>query len=377
VLVVIVLGVIGAVAVPYVLDWMNPPPTRPVASKPLAPVPATPATPSVGVLADKPAEDRPAADKAMADKPAADKPVADKPVVEKSVAEKSVAEKKDGSTTAKPADPKPAATKPDPKSSTASAEAKTRSAMPVTESTPPAARTEPAPKPEMVAKAETSKSEPRPATASKPAATPKRAATTGTASAATPPLSSASGSYWVQVGAFKDADTAKKVAAKLREEKFSVEESVTRGGGAPVSKPAVTAPAAPARPTDMGNEQYDVIVTGQTAEELNKRLAAKGLAAESSGSGMVVKPSLPLRDAVALSKDLAVEGFKVQVRRTGGSSPTVTPPSPAPSAPAAAEGGSELHRVRVGAFADRAAALAAVKQLEAKGYKPYIARGDR
>jgi hypothetical protein len=33
--------------------------------------------------------------------------------------------------------------------------------------------------------------------------------------------------------------------------------------------------------------------------------------------------------------------------------------------------------VRVGAFADRAAALAAAKELEAKGYKPFIARGDQ
>jgi len=41
------------------------------------------------------------------------------------------------------------------------------------------------------------------------------------------------------------------------------------------------------------------------------------------------------------------------------------------------ESGSELHRVRVGGFADRAAAVDVVRQLEAKGYKPYIARGDQ
>jgi cell division septation protein DedD len=56
-------------------------------------------------------------------------------------------------------------------------------------------------------------------------------------------------------------------------------------------------------------------------------------------------------------------------------------PAPAPSvpaAPAAGEGGGgELHRVRVGAFSDRTAAQEAVKQLEAKGYKPYIARGNQ
>jgi len=79
---------------------------------------------------------------------------------------------------------------------------------------------------------------------------------------------------------------------------------------------------------------------------------------------------------VALSKDLAVEGFKVQVRRTGGPSAS-TSSAPAPSPPAASEGGSALHRVRVGAFADRAAAQAAARQLAAKGYTPYIARGDQ
>jgi cell division septation protein DedD len=88
----------------------------------------------------------------------------------------------------------------------------------------------------------------------------------------------------------------------------------------------------------------------------------------------VVKPSLPLRDAVALSKDLAVEGFKVQVRRAGGAA--AAPPAPVTAA-APTEGGRELHRVRVGSFADRAAAQAAARELEAKGYKPYIARGDQ
>jgi cell division protein FtsN len=88
-----------------------------------------------------------------------------------------------------------------------------------------------------------------------------------------------------------------------------------------------------------------------------------------------VKPSLPLRDAVALSKDLAVEGFKVQVRRSGasGSVPAVvSAPTPVPS-----EDGQALHRVRVGAFQDRAAAVAAARELESKGFKPYIARGDQ
>jgi hypothetical protein len=201
--------------------------------------------------------------------------------------------------------------------------------------------------------------------ASKAEPAPKRPAT-----ASTTPTASASGPFWVQVGAFKDGETAKRVAAKLREENFQVEESLTRPrAGTVAGTSAAKATAAKPGP----DQTYDVFVSGQTTEELNKRLAAKGLSAESAGSGLVVKPSLPLRDAVALSKDLAVEGFKVQVRRTGAASLSTSASTPA--APAAAAG-SELHRVRVGSFADRSAALAAARQLEAKGYKPYIARGD-
>jgi hypothetical protein len=65
VLVVIVLGVVGAVAVPYVLDWMNPPPApRTVATtrSPLTPT-AAPLTPTAPSPADKPASDKVATDK--------------------------------------------------------------------------------------------------------------------------------------------------------------------------------------------------------------------------------------------------------------------------------------------------------------------------
>jgi hypothetical protein len=182
----------------------------------------------------------------------------------------------------------------------------------------------------------------------------------------------------VQIGAFKDPDTAKRVAAKLREENFKVEESVRRLGGASAAAAPAPAPKA-AAPAPSSADQYDVFVTGMAADELNRRLAGKGLSAESAGGGgVVVKPSMPLRDAVALSKDLAVDGFKVQVRRSGAaaSAPSiVSQPSPTPAA--ATEGGPTLHRVRVGAFTDRAAAQAAARELENKGFKPYIARGDQ
>jgi len=80
----------------------------------------------------------------------------------------------------------------------------------------------------------------------------------------------------------------------------------------------------------------------------------------------VIKPSLPLRDAVALSRDLAEEGLRVQVRRAA-----VTTP-----APATATAGDTFYRVRIGSFPDRAAAQTAMNELEAKGYKAYIARGN-
>jgi cell division septation protein DedD len=235
--------------------------------------------------------------------------------------------------------------------------------MAVTEAPAKPSTVKPAPaKPEA-----TPKSEIAPATATKPS-TQRQAAAKATTPA---PAAVGGGPYWVQVGAFKDPETAKRVATKLREENFKVEESLKRVGG---SAPAAALPAPKAPAVASASDQYDVFVTGMSVEDLNRRLAGKGLSAETSGSGVVVKPSLPLRDAVALSKDLAVEGFRVQVRRAGGSTAAVSNPT-APAAPT--EGGQALHRVRVGSFSDKAAALAAARELEAKGYKPYIARGDQ
>lgn len=171
----------------------------------------------------------------------------------------------------------------------------------------------------------------------------------------------AAGGYWVQVGAFRDPATAKRVASRLREQNYRVEESV-KGGG------EVGGRTAAAEPPAAGADQYDVLVSGGSVAEINARLAAKGLAAEPAASGVTIKPSLPLRDAVALSKDLAGDGFKVQVKRATA--------SVAPARSAAADGGTTLYRVRVGGFADRAAAVSAMKELEARGYKPFIARGS-
>jgi hypothetical protein len=386
VLVVIVLGVVGAVAVPYVMDWMNPPPpprSAATTKSPMAPAPSTSTMPSVidKPLADKPGSDRSASEKSAGDRSATDKrdsmliPAPSAPAPSTPPARPGPkTEPKPGAAPAAKAAPEPKTTaraaapesKPAPETKTAPTppvEAKGKSAMAVTEGPAKPSAENPA-----LAKREaTPKSETTPATETKPSAQRQAAAKAST------PAPAAVGAvpYWVQVGAFKDPETAKRVATKLREENFKVEESLKSGGG---TAPAAAPPAAKAPAVASSSDQYDVFVTGMSVEDLNRRLAGKGLSAETSGSGVVVKPSLPLRDAVALSKDLAVEGFKVQVRRAGGT----TAGASAPTMPAApTEGGSALHRVRVGSFSDKAAALAAARELEAKGYKPYIARGDQ
>ena len=342
VLVVIVLGVVGAVAVPYVLDWMNPPPMARTASATTSPL-APEALRATGASTGETTVD----DGAVADKQ-------DATVIAAPAAP----------TTAMPA-PARAETRSEPKPDAAATRPK-----PPAESRPAAKAAAPAktqvkrPPPSSAAKGRTAMA----VTGDRTKAAPKPPATKPVASTAP---ATAGGPYWVQIGAFKDPAAARRLAAKLREENFKVEESIRRVKGAAPAKPsAKTAPP----PAATGPDQYDVFVSGMAAEELTRRLAGKGLAAEASQGGVVVKPSLPLRDAVALSKDLAVEGFKVQVRRSGaaGSGPAVVS---APSRPE--DGGRALHRVRVGAFPDRAAAVAAARELESKGFKPYIARGDQ
>ncbi len=295
ILVVVVLGVVAAVAVPYVLELANQPPPKPTIvtrPEPLAPPPAPVAPPPATTPAPSPSAEKP--------------PVAEKP---------------------------PAAERPAP--------------SPMSESEKPAA----------AKKADASKS----AVAKEPAA--PRSAKAAAAKVATAP----GGAYFVQVGAFKSQETAKRLATRLRELKYNVEESSTSGAQAGRSDAA--SPRSGDAPA--GSDRYDVYVTGGAPGDITAKLAAKGLTAEPSSGGVVVKPSLPLRDAVALSKDLAVDGLKVQVRRAGAS-------APAPSAGGAAvSGGDSLYRIRVGPFDDRAAATSTLRELEQRGYTPFIARGGQ
>ena len=166
----------------------------------------------------------------------------------------------------------------------------------------------------------------------------------------------APGPYWVQIGAFKDPDTAKRLAARLREQGFRVEQSSTvagRGASATV-------------PSDSSSDRFNVVVLSASAAEVSAKVAGKGMTAESTAGGAVVQPSLPLRQAINLSRDLSEAGLNVQVRRVAG---------PAPRADAGGSG-TTLHRVRVAGFADRDAALAALKELQAKGFTPFVGRGN-
>ena len=321
VLVLIVLAVVVAVAVPYILDATNPPTKPTLASRPqpapsppaVTPAPATPTSSPLSAQADKAPDKTPAPDRASADTPA---PVAQ-------------ADKSAGTLTPPGKPSENLSDKSDKK------DAKVVAAI--------------------------------------SGGKPRRAIARGT-TAASAPRPAASHEWWVQVGAFRDENTARKVAARLREQNYAVEESVRGADKAMKASAPEQSSAAASATNPAGVDQYDVFVSGVTTDELSSRLSGKGLTAEASGGGVIVKPSLPLRDAVSLSKDLATDGLKVQVRRAGSTGETTIPAADKRRVQAPG-GGDPLYRVRVGSFADRETAVATLKELESKGYKPFIARG--
>src|SRR5262245_14653808 len=295
ILVVVVLGVVAAVAVPYVLEIANQPPAKPtvVARPDTAPPPAPIVPPS------PPAETTPPQAPAAAPAPAMEKSTsAEKPPV----ADKAPAPEKAAPAPSRKAD----------------------------------ARTD----------AESTTSRPK---ATSPA-----------------PTMQGQGAYFVQVGAFKSENSAKRLATRLRELKYNVEQTAASGG----ANAAASAPAANAAPA---GDKYDVYVMGSTAADINAKLGPKGLTSEPSAGGAVVKPSLPLRDAVALSKDLAVDGMKVQVRRAVGGAASASVSAAAKAAP----GSDGLYRVRVGPFDDPTVATSTLRELQQRGYTPFIARAGR
>jgi DedD protein len=330
-LAVLVLGMLAAVAVPYVLDFATQPTLKSTTAA------KSPATASPAATSPAPPVRATAAPAAPIATPAA--PTA-APLVSTPAPSASTAAPAALPPTAAPAPARPAAP-----AVVAPAPPKPKPAPAVAER--PAA----AEKPRVAAArvADAPKVAPKPADASKP--TPAKAAAPG-------------GTYWVQVGAFKDGETAKRLVTRLREQGMRAEESTT-------ATTTAARPAAAPVAGDSTNDRYDVVVSGAPTPEINAKLAAKGMTSETGANSVVVRPSLPLREAVALSRELADGGLNVQVRRVGGG------PAPAAAAAPKTESRETLHRVRVGGFPDRAAALAASKQLEDKGYKTFIARDSR
>jgi cell division septation protein DedD len=179
------------------------------------------------------------------------------------------------------------------------------------------------------------------------------------------------GDFWIQVAAFRNPETAKQLAARLREKHFRVDESsLAPSPRAPSVRPSSAAPDAEP-PSGAATDLYRVVVTDASAGDLAAKVSARGFTLEASSEGTVIRPPLPLRDAVAISQQLAGDGFKVQVKRSG--TGDAKPRSPRPAPVAAVD--DTLHRVRVGAFPDRASAVVALRQLQALGYTPFIAPG--
>jgi len=339
-LVLMVLAGVVAVAAPYILDATNPPNKSAIASRPQSgPAPTPSPAPMPMASSFVPADTAPATP-AHSERAAADTPAPPLPAASAQVG----------------ATDRPSTSDRRTPTEKASAPTRVAAAEKSAKSTPTEKSADKKDTPTVAAASET-KSE-----AKSPA---KRVSSATTASAQ---RASTSDEWWVQVGAYRDESTARKLAERLRDQNYTVQESM-KPPAADRSSPAPSA----AKPA--GVDQYDVFVSNTSTTDLNPRLVGKGLTAEPSGSGVIVKPSLPLRDAVALSKELATDGLKVQVRRAGSPTGETTIPVGAKRLTPAVSSGESLHRVRVGAFSDHATAVTTLKELEAKGYKPFIARG--
>ncbi|HET7877081.1 MAG TPA: SPOR domain-containing protein [Methylomirabilota bacterium] len=162
-----------------------------------------------------------------------------------------------------------------------------------------------------------------------------------TAKATEPSRAASAGSYFVQVGLFKEPRNAEGLAKTLRDQGLSVEVArVTRGGEAP-----------------SGPRQHELFVTGASVDAVNAALKGRGVAQPAPG-GVSVRPAYTLKDATALSKQLTTEGLQVVIRRAGSST-----------------GAGVFHVVRVGGFADRGAAISARDDLAGKGHPGFLTQG--
>lgn len=265
-LAVIILAVVAVLALPYVLEWLQPAPRPPVAVvKPAPPPPPKAPAPPAPPPAAAPAQ-----------------PVAKAPA---------------------PPPPPPREARETPKA-------------PAPKSAPPPAQV-----------AQKPRAPEPPAAAPMPKPKAKR------------PPQPARGDYWVQVGAFTDAKNAGALAARLGSEQYAVQRATVRRGA-------------------TGGGGNEVFVEGAAQSEVYDKVRAKGYRVDAVKGGAAVRPLLPLREAVALSKELAEAGMKVKIRRVGGPGEQAT-----------------FHLVRVGGFPDRKQAAAVQKELADKGIPGFIVKG--
>lgn len=151
---------------------------------------------------------------------------------------------------------------------------------------------------------------------------------------------STKGEYWVQVGAFADQANAARLAARLTAQNYPVRQT-ERGS-----------------PDRQTGGTHEVFVVDASQVEVSQKLPGKEYQAEAVGAEVIIRPTLGLKDAVTLSKDLARQGLRVKIRRSS---------SPLPAA---------FYVVRVGGYPDRQHAQAIQKQLERKGFAGFIVTGQ-
>jgi len=141
--------------------------------------------------------------------------------------------------------------------------------------------------------------------------------------------------YWIQVGAFKAQAHAATLTALLAAQNY------------PARRFSLARPV-------VGS--HEVFVVGASPNEVRGKLSSKEYQVEAIGADAVIRPALPLREAVNLSKQLTGQGLTVKIRR--------------------ASSAETFHVVRVGGYPDRQHAQAVQKELAAKGLSGFIVKGE-
>ena len=347
-----ILGVILVFAVPYVLEWLEPPAPRRQAAQPEAPKASPPAQKAAPVTPPAPTAAPPAPKAAPAPPPTklgeATTPKGD--LVQPAPSRTDRPLLGPGGKTAPP-EKAPPAEKPAPPAKTAQAE----KAPPAEKAMPPAKAQAPekalpaekAAPPEKAAPAEKAPTKTERLARAEPSAPEKPKAATPKREPAAKPAPAPGGDFWVQVGAFQDEKNAERLAATLREGgQLTVEVvRVTRGAGAG---------------DQAAQAQHQVFVSGSTVETVSTALRGSGKSAQAAAGGVAVQPPMSMREAVDLSQKLRAEGLNVSIRRVGGGGDG---------------GGAAFFVVRTGGYPTRAAAAEAKRTLEGRGIGGFVARG--